>query len=115
MREVVFPAVAGGSRRCGSWWRVQDEGPGVSADGADHAARLVYRALPIRVIALLDVLEFRCINTAHRPVIDALGLISRYAAGCWMLNVSVRVVSLRVQPLSGSRGRPTRTVGGPQP
>lgn len=31
------------------------------------------------MIALLDVLEFRSNNTAHRPVIDALALITRYA------------------------------------
>src|SRR5664279_468049 len=31
------------------------------------------------LIALLDVLEFRSNNTAHRPVIEALELIGRYA------------------------------------
>lgn len=31
------------------------------------------------LIALLDVLKFRSNNTAHRPVIDALALVSRYA------------------------------------
>jgi len=31
------------------------------------------------LIALLEVLEFRSNNTAHRPVIDALTLITRYA------------------------------------
>src|SRR6185503_11606474 len=35
---------------------------------------------------------------------------------CWILNVSARVVSLRVQPLSGSRGPPSpRRAGGPRP
>ena len=32
------------------------------------------------LIALLEVLEFRSNNTRHRPVIDALALIRRYAA-----------------------------------
>jgi hypothetical protein len=31
------------------------------------------------LIALLDVLEFRSNNATHRPVIDALALITRYA------------------------------------
>ena len=31
------------------------------------------------LIRLLGVLEFRSNNTAHQPVIDALGLIVRYA------------------------------------
>jgi hypothetical protein len=33
------------------------------------------------LIRLLSVLEFRSNNTAHRPVLDALELISRYARG----------------------------------
>ena len=40
----------------------------------------------------------------------------RSTPGSWMLNVSARVASLRVQPLSGSRTPPwTRRGGGPQP
>src|SRR5664280_1768850 len=35
--------------------------------------------------------------------------------GCCTMNGSVRVVSLRVQPLSGSRAPPSRRDGGPQP
>ena len=31
------------------------------------------------LIALLDVLEFRSSNTAHQPVIEALGVIARHA------------------------------------
>jgi hypothetical protein len=33
------------------------------------------------LIKLLAVLEFRSNNTAHRPVLDALELIGRYATG----------------------------------
>jgi hypothetical protein len=32
------------------------------------------------LIRLLDVLEFRSSNTAHRPVVEALALIARHAA-----------------------------------
>jgi hypothetical protein len=34
----------------------------------------------VGLIKLLDVLEFRSSNTTHRPVLDALGLITRYAS-----------------------------------
>ncbi|MGI5326964.1 hypothetical protein [Actinomadura nitritigenes] len=33
----------------------------------------------VRLIELLEVLEFRSNNTAHRPVIEALELVKRYA------------------------------------
>ena len=40
----------------------------------------------------------------------------RSTAACWILNGSARAVSLRVQPLSGSRTPPSpRRGGGPQP
>jgi len=34
----------------------------------------------VGLIKLLDVLEFRSNNTTHRPVLDALGLITQYAS-----------------------------------
>lgn len=68
VRQVVFPAVSGARRRCGSWRTVQTT---LKASYTNHYRR--------GLIRLLDVLEFRSSNHTHRPVIEALALVARYA------------------------------------
>ncbi|MFH8469430.1 Tn3 family transposase [Streptomyces sp. NPDC017991] len=80
VRQVVFPAVSGGEatlrelvhefRTRGPVYRrtVQTT---LKASYTDHYRR--------GLIKLLDVLEFRSSNHAHRPVIEALALVARYA------------------------------------
>ena len=80
VRQVVFPAVAGGEvtlrdlvrefKTTGSTYRrtVQTT---LRASYTNHYRR--------GLIALLRVLEFRSSNTTHRPVIEALGVIARHA------------------------------------
>lgn len=80
IREVVFPAVTGGEqtlkelvheyRTKGPMYRrtVQTT---LKASYTNHYRR--------GLIELLQVLEFRSNNSAHRPVIEALDLVERYA------------------------------------
>ncbi|MER5587343.1 Tn3 family transposase [Streptomyces asoensis] len=80
VREVVFPAVRGGEQtRRELVHEYRTKGPvyrrtvhtTLKASYTNH-----YRK---GLIELLGVLEFRSTNSAHRPVIDALGLVQRYA------------------------------------
>src|SRR5664279_5392711 len=72
-----WPAV---SRRCGSWCTSSRRGARSYRRTVQTTLRASYTGHYRRgLIALLQVLEFRSNNSAHRPVIDALGLISRYA------------------------------------
>jgi len=80
VRQVVFPAVTGGEATLQDLVReFKTTGPTyrrtvqttLRASYTNHYRR--------GLIKLLSVLEFRSSN-AHRPVIDALGLIGRYAA-----------------------------------
>ncbi|GAA2941731.1 hypothetical protein GCM10010446_28700 [Streptomyces enissocaesilis] len=80
MRQVVFPAVSGGeatprelvhefkTRGPVYRWTVRT----TSKSYTNHYRR--------GLIKLLDVLEFRSSDHAHRPVIEALALVARYAS-----------------------------------
>jgi hypothetical protein len=80
VREVVFPAVTGGEQTLRELvHEFKTKGP-VYRRTVQTTLRSSYTGHYRRgLIALLEVLEFRSSNTAHRPVIDALALISRYA------------------------------------
>jgi hypothetical protein len=79
VREVIFPVVGGEAT-------LQDLVAEYRQKGTEYQRqkRKVFRASYSNhyrrgLIRLLGVLEFRSNNTAHQPVIDALGLIVRYA------------------------------------
>jgi len=80
VREVVFPAVTGGEQTLRELvHEFKTKGP-VYRRIVQTTLRSSYTGHYRRgLIALLEVLEFRSNNTAHRPVIDALTLITRYA------------------------------------
>jgi len=80
VREVVFPAVTGGERTLRELaHEFKTKGP-VYRRTVQTTLRSSYTGHYRRgLIGLLDVLEFRSNNSAHRPVIDALTLIARYA------------------------------------
>ncbi len=80
VREVVFPAVTGGEQTLRELvHEFKTKGP-VYRRIVQTTLRSSYTGHYRRgLIALLEVLEFRSNNTAHRPVIDALTLIIRYA------------------------------------
>jgi len=81
VRAVVFPAVAGGEQTLRELvHEYRTKGP-VYRRTVKTTLRASYTNHYRRgLIRLLEVLEFRSGNTAHQPVIDALGLIRRYAA-----------------------------------
>ncbi|MDN5794524.1 MAG: hypothetical protein L0H79_02090 [Intrasporangium sp.] len=81
VREVVFPAVTGGEETLRELvHEFKTKGP-VYRRTVQTTLRASYTGHYRRgLIALLDILEFRSNNTTHRPVIDALVLIRRYAA-----------------------------------
>lgn len=79
VRDVVFPAAGGEAtladlraeyRSKGGTWR-QHQRRVFKASYTNHYRR--------GIIALVTALQFRSNNTAHRPVLDALELICRYA------------------------------------
>ncbi len=79
VREVIYPVVGGEAT-------LTDLVNEYRATGSEYQRqkRKVFRASYTNhyrrgLIRLLGVLEFRSNNTAHQPVIDALGLIVRYA------------------------------------
>ncbi|GAA2128885.1 DUF4158 domain-containing protein [Actinomadura napierensis] len=82
VREVVFPAVVGGEQT------LRELVHGYKTKGPVYR-RTVQTTLKASytghyrhgLIELLRVLEFRSSNTAHRPVLDALELVRRYADG----------------------------------
>jgi len=80
VREVVFPAVTGGEQTLRELvHEFKTKGP-VYRRTVQTTLRASYTGHYRRgLIALLGVLEFRSNNTAHRPVIEALELIGRYA------------------------------------
>jgi len=80
VRDVVFPAVSGGEQTLRELvHEFKTKGP-VYRRTVQTTLRASYTGHYRRgLIALLDVLEFRSSNTAHRQVIDALTLIKRYA------------------------------------
>lgn len=80
VRQVVYPAVAGGEQTLRELvHEFKTKGPvyrrtvqtTLKASYSNHYRR--------GLIELLDVLEFRSNNATHRPVLDALDLIKRHA------------------------------------
>jgi len=80
VREVVYPAVTGGEQTLRELVdEFRTKGP-VYRRTVQTTLKASYTGHYRRgLIALLEVLEFRSNNVAHRPVIDALTLIGRYA------------------------------------
>jgi Domain of unknown function (DUF4158)/Tn3 transposase DDE domain len=80
VRSVVFPAVTGGEQTLRELvHEFKTKGP-VYRRTVQTTLRSSYTGHYRRgLMALLEVLEFRSNNTAHRPVIDALALIGRHA------------------------------------
>lgn len=80
VREVVFPAVAGGEATLRELvHEFKTKGP-LYRRTVQTTLRASYTGHYRRgLVALLEVLEFRSNNATHRPVIDALALIRRYA------------------------------------
>jgi len=80
VRDVVYPAVSGGEQTLRELvHEFKTDGP-VYRRTVQTTLRASYTGHYRRgLIALLEVLEFRSNNTTHRPVIDALDLIIRYA------------------------------------
>ncbi|MEU9856517.1 hypothetical protein [Streptomyces sp. NPDC047974] len=81
VREVVYPAVPGSEQTLRELvHEFKTRGPvyrrtvrtALKASCTDHYRR--------GLIKLLDVLEFRSSDHTHQPVIEALGLVARYAA-----------------------------------
>lgn len=80
VREVVFPAVTGGEQTLRELvHEFKTNGP-LYRRTVQTTLRASYTGHYRRgLIALLEVLEFRSNNNAHRPVIDALTIIGCYA------------------------------------
>jgi rhamnose utilization protein RhaD (predicted bifunctional aldolase and dehydrogenase) len=79
VRKVIYPVVGGEAT-------LTDRVNEYRATGTEYQRqkRKVFKASYTNhyrrgLIRLLGVLEFRSNNSAHQPVIDALGLIVRYA------------------------------------
>jgi hypothetical protein len=102
VREEVFPAVTGGEQTLRELvHEFKTRGP-VYRRTVQTTLRASYTGHYRRgLIALLEVLEFRSNNTAHRPVIEALTLIGRYAkAG----NLTYYPLGESVPPHRGATG-----------
>ncbi|GGO99123.1 putative transposase [Wenjunlia tyrosinilytica] len=80
VRQVVFPAVSGGEATLRELvHEFKTRGP-VYRRTVQTTLKASYTKHYRRgLIKLLDVLEFRSSNHAHRPVIEALALVARYA------------------------------------
>jgi len=80
VRQVVFPAVAGGEQTLRELvHEFKTKGPVYRRTVATTLKASYTNHYRRGLIKLLDVLEFRSGNTAHQPVIEALTLIRRYA------------------------------------
>jgi hypothetical protein len=81
VRQVVFPAVSGGEQTLRELvHEYKTKGP-VYQRTVKTTLRASYTNHYRRgLIRLLEVLEFRSNNTIHRPVVEALELVSRHAA-----------------------------------
>jgi TnpA family transposase len=82
VREVVYPAVAGGEATLRELvHEFKTKGP-VYRRSVQTTLKASYSHHYRRgLVELLDVLEFRSNNATHRPVLDALDLIKRHADG----------------------------------
>jgi TnpA family transposase len=80
VRQVVYPAVAGGEQTLQELVREFKTSGSTYLRAVQTTLRSSYSNHYRRgLIALLGVLEFRSNNTAHQPVIDALTVIARHA------------------------------------
>ncbi len=80
VRQVVFPAVAGGEQTLRELvHEFKTKGPVYRRTVATTLKASYTNHYRRGLIKLLEVLAFRSSNTAHQPVIEALALIGRYA------------------------------------
>jgi hypothetical protein len=80
VRQVVFPAVPGGEKTLRTLARELMATERVIAERVRYQLRGSYSHHYRRILApLLAALEFKCNNTAYRPVMDAIDLLARYA------------------------------------
>jgi TnpA family transposase len=80
VRDAVYPAVPGGVRTLTALARELKATERAVAERVRYQLRGSYSHYYRRMLApLLAALEFRCSNSAYRPVMDAIGLLARYA------------------------------------
>jgi len=80
IRDIIWPAVGGEQTLRDLVREYKSTGPAYRLHVQTHL-RASYRSHYRQVLPeLLDVMEFRSNNAAHRPVIRALALLKRYAA-----------------------------------
>jgi hypothetical protein len=81
VREAVYPVVPGGVKTLAALARELKATERVVAERVRYQLRGSYSHYYRRMLApLLAALEFRCSNSAYRPVMDAIDLLARYAA-----------------------------------
>jgi hypothetical protein len=80
VRDAVYPAVPGGVKTLSALARELKATERAVAERVRYELRGSYSHYYRRMLApLLAALEFRCNNSAYRPVMDAIGLLARYA------------------------------------
>ena len=79
VRDAVYPAVPGGVKTLTALARELKATERAVAERVRYQLRGSYSHYYRRMLApLLAALEFRCNNSAYRPVMDAIGLLARY-------------------------------------
>jgi TnpA family transposase len=80
VRDAVYPAVPGGVKTLSALARELKATERAVAERVRYQLRGSYSHYYRRMLApLLAALEFRCNNSAYRPVMDAIDLLARYA------------------------------------
>jgi TnpA family transposase len=80
VREAVYPVVPGGVKTLSALARELKATERAVAEKVRYQLRGSYSHYYRRMLApLLAALEFRCNNSAYRPVMDAIDLLARYA------------------------------------
>ena len=80
VREALYPVVPGGVKTLSALARELKATERAVAERVRYQLRGSYSHYYRRMLApLLAALEFRCNNSACRPVMDAIGLLARYA------------------------------------
>ena len=80
VREAVYPVVPGGVKTLSALARELKATERAVAERVRYQLRGSYSHYYRRMLApLLAALEFRCSNSAYRPVMDAIDLLARYA------------------------------------
>ena len=80
VREALYPVVPGGVKTLSALARELKATERAVAERVRYQLRGSYSHYYRRMLApLLAVLEFRCNNSAYRPVMDAIDLLARYA------------------------------------